>query len=245
MTQKTIIYTFILFVSLLCIFDTSSFAQKKKKFDAKNEDTRQYKNTKRTKYVLGLLPSRARRIHGVAFGIVNPCENHNFQSELTINGISIEIIGQLPNIIKQLIFPGNNPICHSHYCKTNGLAVGFSVGTGQLNGIGISPTLSHSYEVNGIFLSPIQHISQDARGFIAGLLTRTSSITGFQLGAFTKNKVLTGLQIGLFNRNRDHSFGSQIGIINHSKDFKGVQVGLININKAAKIKVFPFFSFSF
>ena len=66
-----------------------------------------------------------------------------------------------------------------------------------MSGIGISASLGHIYNLNGIFICPIQHISQDANGFIAGLLTRTSNMTGFQLGILTKNKILKGLQIGL------------------------------------------------
>ncbi|HBF89279.1 MAG TPA: hypothetical protein DDX39_11620 [Bacteroidales bacterium] len=243
MFKKSYIHILILLISLVLFSDTNACAQRKKNY-VKNQDTHQYRNTGRTRYVLWLIPSRARRIHGVAIGLVNPCSNHDFQSELTINGISIEIMGQLPIIIKQLIYPQNSPICHSNYCKTNGIALGLSLGTGEMTGIGVGATLGHSYDVNGIFMSPILHVAQDANGLIAGLMTRVTNMTGFQVGVFTKNKILKGLQVGFFNRNRDYAYGSQVGVINNSEDLKGVQLGLININKTAKIKVFPFFSFS-
>lgn len=244
--KASIIKISILFLIFTLTSETLIFAQKRgHRNSTKNENTRQYRNTDKTRWIIWFIPSRVRRINGVAFGIVNPCENENFQSELTINGLSFELIGQVPQIIGQLIFPKMNPNCHSNYCRTNGISLGLSVGAGKMNGFAFSPTIGHIYNLNGIFICPIQHISQDGKGFALAVLTRANNFNGAQIGLLTKNQNLQGLQIGLFNRTTKYASGVQIGLINVSDEMDGVQIGLINVIKSKKTKFLPFINFRF
>lgn len=235
-----------LIVTILFVFFSNvEIYSQNKKARSNNDDTRQYKNTRGTKYVLWFLPTRAHKINGIALGLVNSCENHNFQNELIINGFSFEILGQFPIMVEQLIFPNRAPMCISNYCKINGIATGLSVGNGLLNGVAFSPTLGYLYNLNGIFVSTIHHVSQNANGILAGLMSRAGKVTGLQLGLFTKNKILKGLQLGLSNRTKEKATGLQIGLVNSSENLNGVQIGLINYAKNKKIKYFPVLNFKF
>lgn len=237
---------FLFTVIILGVNNNDLYSQRNKGRSAsKNDDTRQYKNTKGTKYVLWFLPTRAHKINGIALGLVNSCENHNYQNELIINGFSFEILGQFPIMVEQLIFPNRAPMCRSNYCKINGIATGLSVGNGLLNGIAFSPTLGYLYNMNGIFISSIHHVSQNANGILAGLMSRAGKITGLQFGLFTKNKILKGLQIGLSNRTKEKTTGVQIGLVNSSESLNGIQIGIINYAKNKKIKLFPLINFKF
>lgn len=231
-------------VFVIMLINSDIYGQRNKtKSNSKNEDTRQYRNYEGTKYLLWFLPTRAHKINGLAIGLVNSCENHNYQNELIVNGASFEILGQLPIIIPQLIYPNRAPVCRSNYCKINGIATGLSVGNGLLNGIAFSPTLGYLYNLNGIFISSIHHVSQNANGIIAGLMSRAGKITGLQLGLFTKNKILKGLQIGLSNRTKEKTTGLQIGLVNSSENLNGIQIGIINYAKNKKIKLLPLINF--
>jgi hypothetical protein len=233
-----------LIISIISFNSTEVFSQRKA-IKSKDDSARQYRTTKGTKYGFWFLPTRAKKIHGIAFGLVNDCANHNFQTSLYINGISIEIMGAIPTTVQQLIFPDRNPVCHSNYCRTNGIAAGLSVNAGLLNGIGVSGTVGHLYNLNGIFICPIQHIAQDANGIIIGLMTRTEKTTGLQLGILNKNSEIEGLQVGLWNRSKESTEGVQLGLINSSENLTGVQIGLLNHARNKKIKYMPFINFSF
>lgn len=219
-------------------------AQKKKVKYSKETDTHQYRNTKGIRYPIWYLPTRAHKIHGIAFGIVNPCQNHNFQSELTINGLSVEMVGQLPVIIEYLIWPNKRQVCHSNYCRVNGITAGLSIGNGLVNGLAFSPSFGHIYDVNGIYFSVVQDLASEANGIIVGGMSRANKVRGAQIGLYTKNEVIRGVQIGIFNRSRENSQGLQIGLINISELMDGFQIGLINIAKNKKIKTLPIINFS-
>lgn len=235
-----------LFIFLIIgLSNNNLYSQKNKsRSNSKNEDTRQYRNYNGTKYLLWFLPTRAHKINGLAIGLVNSCENHNYQNELIINGASFEILGQFPIMVEQLIFPDRAPVCRSNYCKINGVATGLSVGNGLLNGFAFSPTLGYLYNLNGIFISTIHHVSQNANGIIAGLMSRAGKITGLQIGLFTKNKILKGVQIGLSNKTKETTTGLQIGLVNSSENLNGIQIGIINYAKNKKIKLLPLINFN-
>ncbi|OFX55466.1 MAG: hypothetical protein A2046_12365 [Bacteroidetes bacterium GWA2_30_7] len=239
------VFIYLLYTLFIITICNSNIYCQKKKSNIKNEDTKQYKNTKGTKYAIWYLPTRAHKINGLAIGLVNSCENQNFQNELIINGISFEVLGQFPIMIKQLVYPKKAPFCHSNYCKINGFATGLSIGNGILNGVAVSPTLGYLFNMNGIFISLIHHVSQNANGIIVGFMSRAKKITGLQLALFTKNNILKGLQIGLSNRTKEQTNGCQIGLINSSENLDGVQIGILNYAKNKKIKYLPIINFHF
>ena len=181
-------------------------------------------NTK-AKNIIWYVPSKAKHINGIALGLCNLPNDY----KQTINGISFELLGAgyvVPFILAAPDDEGYLPKSR-HNLKNNGLVLGLTLYSGQINGIGVSPLIGANYDLNGFSFSTINITVFKANGLMTGVVNASD--------------IVNGIQLGLLNVT-DEQNGVQIGLVNIAKDLRGFQFGIWNVNDKRSL---PFINWQF
>lgn len=184
-------------------------------------------------YVIGLIPSRAQNIYGIAIGPVGSevfCDKSYTQS---IDGVAIQLIGQGIFSIFYLCL-GGHATFKTYYKSNNETATRLAVDSLMFvtdttlkrvlyNGIVLSPFGTYSNQINGVSISAWMSLGTYVNGISFNLLW--NSITK-----------VNGLSVGLSNDSLI-IHGAQIGLINRTYDIKGIQIGLWNKNRKRSLPI--------
>lgn len=174
--------------------------------------------TRKQRYGIGLLPSTAENIFGLAFGIIGSEAICNKYYTKKSHGINIQILGQglfSPYYIfnEQLNFINANydTIIYGDSTaikrvKHNGLIYAtFGTFSEDINGISVSPWMSINNVLNGISLNVLVNSIHTLNGATVGVYNMTYRTNGVQLGLINRTKHLKGFQFGLWNTNNKRS----------------------------------------
>jgi hypothetical protein len=182
-------------------------------------DSLEFDKKARNRYVIGLVPSAARNIYGIAIGLVGseaicdrPYTKHTDGLNIQILGQGIFLIFQMKNVtLKDMYISKDDsatiksdtiPLKAVH----NGLLISpLGTLTPKVNGISISPFMSYGKEVNGISINLLWNLYNYVNGASIGLVNTTGSVRGVQIGLLNKTADLRGFQFGLWNKNERRS----------------------------------------
>lgn len=184
-------------------------------------------------YILGLIPSRAKNIYGIALGPVGSevfCDKPYTQ---TVDGVGIQVIGQGIFSIFYLCFGGHSTF-KTYYKSKNTTATRLALDSLMFvmdttlkrvlyNGIVLSPFGTYSNQINGVSFSAWMSMGTYVNGISFNLLWNV----------ITK---VNGLSVGLSN-DALILHGAQIGLINRTYDIKGIQIGLWNKNRKRSLPI--------
>ncbi len=201
---------FITISFLLCCY--ASFAQQ--------QDSTNITPAKPDKYVIGLLPSQAAHIYGLAVGLVGSEAICNRPYTKYSYGINLQIPGQgllqtfyiFNPVFKQAYQTNNIKQSMSKADTTlkrvvhNGLLLSLT-GTfsDQINGVSISAWMSLGKKINGLSINPLWNIYYRVNGVSIGLVNSSLDVKGVQIGLVNKTVKLKGFQFGLWNKNEKRS----------------------------------------
>ncbi len=180
-----------------------------------HSDTVKVKN----KVILGLLPSKANHIYGLAFGLIGSECMCAVTYKRYSHGLNIQIPGQgvfwTGMFVKS--FKKYKPKKYNikDYEKDedtwvkschNGLLLSLTgTFTSKINGVSLSPWMSRGYIHNGIAINLLFNDYMFFNGIAIGLKNRTYEIKGIQIGLINHAKKMKGIQIGLWNKNEHRS----------------------------------------
>jgi hypothetical protein len=185
-----------------------------------NQDSIKLDKLKRDRYVIGLLPSTATNIYGIAFGLFG--SDALCQSPYTkySHGINIQIFGQgfvntfyinkveFSNVFLQETYNDSLIINDSTWRRAvhNGILLStFGTWTDKVNGIAFSLWMSAGTKVNGISFNLLWNLYHQINGVSIGAYNRAAITRGVQIGLMNKTKELRGFQFGLWNKNEKRS----------------------------------------
>lgn len=158
------------------------------------------------KYVLGLLPSPAHNIYGIAIGLVGSEAFCNLNYTRKSHGINIQVPGQG---IFLLFFFFNRKIIENNYdtiqfykSTHNGLVLSLlGTTTDKINGINLSPFMSAGKILNGVSINLLWNAYGKVKGISIGFINSANIVNGLQIGFYNTSQKIKGLQIGLINKN--------------------------------------------
>ena len=182
-------------------------------------DSTKYTKSK-AKYVVGFIPSRAKKIYGISLGLIGSetalC--HDGYTQVS-DGLNIQIFGEG---FMQMFYIGHHPfvkayknnddstfkVLESQTFKVihNGFLISpFGTFTDQINGISISGFMSLGVRMNGLSINALWNAYIEQNGIVIGLVNYTIYSRGIQIGLINKTVKLKGIQIGLWNKNDKRS----------------------------------------
>lgn len=183
-------------------------------FVAYLQDADSIKEPRKQRYGIGLLPSSAENIYGLAIGIIGSEAICNKYYTKKSHGINIQLLGQ-GFFSPFYIFNDKLNFINADYdtfiygdstaikrVKHNGLVFA-SLGTfsEEINGISISPWMSINNIMNGISMNVLANSIHTLNGLTLGLYNVTYRTNGVQIGLINRTKHLKGFQFGLWNVN--------------------------------------------
>lgn len=179
-----------------------------------SNDSIQLKN----KYGIGLLPSKAKNIFGIAIGPIGSECFCYLPYTRNSNGLNIQLgqgifqtfmikswnLDKYTEIIDSL---NNADILHSKSIPLkkvihNGILLAvFGTFSDQINGISCSAWMSSNRIVNGLSFNLLWNIQQTINGAVIGIANTTIKTYGVQVGLYNKSVKLKGFQFGIWNVN--------------------------------------------
>jgi hypothetical protein len=181
-------------------------------------DSIQLKN----KYGIGLLPSKAKNIFGIAIGPIGsecfcylPYTRNSYGLNIQLGqGIfqtfmikrwnldsytefidslnSVEVLQKNDALLKKVVH--------------NGILLSvFGTFSDQINGISCSIWMSSNRIVNGLSFNLLWNIQQKINGAVIGIANTSIKTNGVQVGIFNKSNKLRGFQFGIWNVNENRS----------------------------------------
>jgi len=212
--SKGLIFSLVLSALVAIVFDISVSAQN----TCKINDTVRTQN----RYVLGLLPSRAKNLYGIAIGpIGSECFCYLPYTRKSY-GLNIQIgqgifqtfminrwhLDNYANFADSLIKPDilqKNELPLKKVVHNGILLSVFGTFSDQINGISSSLWMSSNRSVNGLSVNLLWNIQQKINGAVIGLVNTTIKTNGIQIGLYNKSIRLKGLQLGIWNVNEKRS----------------------------------------
>jgi hypothetical protein len=187
---------------------------------------------------LNFWDTRTNRINGI---------NLSLNSKMNIsNGLSIGLFGSSDSICNGIKIGGllaearvmNGLLIGGLAAggdQIKGIAIGASIGSGQMNGIGFSGFMV-SDTMRGVFFQVFGIFSKEKQG----------NLSGFSLSIFmARMQTLNGCNISFVSEIENQN-GISIGGINQAKNLYGVQIGLWNVAENKKrFKRLPLINFNF
>jgi hypothetical protein len=186
--------------------------------------TNEVPEKRKKRYVLGLVPSYASHIHGVAIGPIGSVHLCDRETPQVSNGINVEILGtglflllgenragykeryasmmEKNHLLDSLLHHDGRRYVVTH----NGVILSSMGGMlPQVNGISFGGLSTAYLRMNGIAINGIWSKIDDHRGLSIGLINSSLKSRGLQIGVMNRTHELSGLQIGLWNRNSRRS----------------------------------------
>ncbi len=195
----------IFLLSFLLVFSTVSLAT-----NLDHSDSLKVKN----KYVLGLLPSKAHHIYGLAIGLIGSECMCSVTYKRYSHGLNIQIPGQ-GILWTGMFIKSFKPFEIKDHEKDeatwvqschNGLVLSLTgTFTSKINGISLSPWMSRGYVHNGIAFNLVFNNYAFFNGVAIALKNQNYNMKGLQIGLMNTSKKLKGIQIGLWNKNEKRS----------------------------------------
>lgn len=190
-------------------------------FTAFSQEVETTEEPRKQRYGIGLLPSSAENIYGLAIGIIGSEAICNRYYTKKSHGINIQLLSQGFFSVFHVFKDDFN------FSKTNidSISYGDSTAIKRVihNGFLLSTFGTFSEDINGISISPWMSINHKVNGVSMNVLV--NSIHS-----------LNGVTIGLYNATHKTK-GLQIGLVNQTNKLKGFQVGLWNVNNKRKLPI--------
>jgi len=175
---------------------------------------------KNNKYIIGLIPSKANNIFGLAVGPLGSEVICNKPYTQFSYGLNLQIPGQgfmQTFYINQQLFKkiyktnkSEDVLIHNDTANKrvvhNGLIISaFGTFTDQINGISVSAWMSLGKKMNGVSINLLWNLYTRMNGVSIGMTNYSVDTKGVQIGLINKTVKLKGIQIGLWNKNEKNT----------------------------------------
>lgn len=169
------------------------------------------------RFVIGLLPSAATDIYGIAIGPVGSEAICNRPYTKYSHGLNLQILGQGFFQIRYVdkvsySYAKNDTVTVNSRDTTpkraihNGLLISpLGTFTDQVNGISFSLWMSMGEKINGLSCNLLWNYYEQINGITIGFVNHVAKTKGIQIGLVNKTKDLKGFQFGLWNKNLERS----------------------------------------
>ena len=181
-------------------------------------DTITSEQASKNRYVVWVLPSRAKNIYGIAIGPIgseamcgNPYAKYSHGLNLQLFGqgfLPIFYINKLKFVSENIISNDSTKLQDSIPIRAvhNGLLVSpFGTFTPMVNGVSLSAFMSLGETVNGVSANLLWNVYRKINGVSIGVVNTIGKMNGLQIGLINNAHRMRGIQIGLWNKNEKRS----------------------------------------
>lgn len=183
-------------------------------FNSFSQESESIEKPLKQRYGIGLLPSSANNIYGLAIGFFGSeiiCNRYHTKKS---HGVNVQLLGQgffSPFIVfndkTNFSKSDRDTIVYGDSARIkrvvhNGLLFAvFGTFSEEINGISISPWMSINHKINGLSMNVLVNSIHSLNGLTIGLYNSTYKTNGAQIGLFNQTNHLKGFQFGLWNVN--------------------------------------------